>query len=96
MHSSISIMYGIGSVTLCVSYFQIASCRPLVAGAPHRCIALHYQHLPWNIYIFYMVGQNMLRTYEVKRSFPKKIGFNDSFDVTKCLEKFHPYLGTVF
>ena len=32
-----------------------------------------------------MVAENMLRTYDVKEIFSeKKIGFYDSFDVTKC------------
>ena len=29
----------------------------------------------------------MLRTYEVNFVFPKKNGFDDSFDVTKCLRQ---------
>ena len=34
-----------------------------------------------------MVAQNMLRTYDVKNEvFRKKIGFDDSFDGTKCLQ----------
>jgi len=35
-----------------------------------------------------MVTQNMLRTCEVRKIFSeKKIGFDDSFDVTKCLQQ---------
>ena len=35
-----------------------------------------------------MAAQNMLRTYDVKWVFlEKKIVFDDSFDVTKCLQK---------
>ena len=36
-----------------------------------------------------MVAQNMLRMYDVKKVFfrKKKIGFDDSFDVTKCLQQ---------
>ena len=37
----------------------------------------------------WMVTQNMLRAYDVKKVFSeKKIGFEDSFDVTKCLRQF--------
>ena len=33
-----------------------------------------------------IAAQNMLRTFDVK--FPKKIfGFDDSFDITKCLQQ---------
>ena len=34
--------------------------------------------IPW--YLYKSVTQNKLRTHDVKRSFPKKIGFDDSFD----------------
>ena len=35
-----------------------------------------------------MVAQNMLRTYVVKYLFSeKKIGFDDSFDLTQCLQQ---------
>ena len=35
-----------------------------------------------------MVAQFTLRTYDKTRSFSeKKIGFDDSFDVTKCLQQ---------
>ena len=45
-------------------------------------------------YSLLMVTQNMLRTYEVKWvSSAKKIGFDDSFDVTKCFKQIEiPYL----
>ena len=33
-----------------------------------------------------MVAQNKLRTNKVKRSFRKIIGFDDTFDVAKCLQ----------
>ena len=34
------------------------------------------------------IAQNMLRTYDVKYGFSnKKFGFDDSFDVTKCLQQ---------
>ena len=34
-----------------------------------------------------MVAQNMLRTYDVKQVFfEEKLGFDDSLDVTKCLQ----------
>ena len=34
-----------------------------------------------------MVAQNMLRTYDVKKVFSDKIGFDDSFNETKCLQQ---------
>ena len=34
-----------------------------------------------------MVAQTMLVTNKINRSLPKKIGFDDSFDVTKCLQQ---------
>ena len=34
-----------------------------------------------------MVAQNMLRMYEVKYVFPKKIGFGNSFELTKCIQQ---------
>ena len=35
-----------------------------------------------------MVAQNMLRMYDVKKGlFRKKSGFDDSFDVNKCLQQ---------
>ena len=34
-----------------------------------------------------MVVQNMWRTYEKYVFFRKKIGFDDSFDITKCLQR---------
>ena len=35
-----------------------------------------------------MVAHFMLRTYDVNKVFSeKKIGFDDSFDVTKCLQQ---------
>ena len=36
-----------------------------------------------------MVAQNMLRMYDVKKGLfrEKKIGFDDSFDATKCLQQ---------
>ena len=40
------------------------------------------------VLIYKMVAQHILRTYDVKKkSFPKKIGFNDSFDVNKCFQQ---------
>ena len=42
--------------------------------------------LLWHLYE--MVVQNMLRTYDVKGLFrEKKIGFEVSFDVTKCFQQ---------
>ena len=39
-------------------------------------------------YLYKMVTQNMLRTYVVNLSFSReKIGFEDSIDVTKCLQQ---------
>ena len=38
-------------------------------------------------YLYKMVAQNLLRTYDENYVFTeKKIGFDDSFDVTKCLQ----------
>ena len=35
-----------------------------------------------------MVAQNMLRTYDVKTVFSEnKLGFDDSFDVNRCLQQ---------
>ena len=35
-----------------------------------------------------MVAQKMLRMYDVRKVFSeKKVGFDDSFDVTKCLQQ---------
>ena len=34
-----------------------------------------------------MLAQNMLRTYDVKQVLSEKNGFDDSFDVTKCLQR---------
>ena len=42
------------------------------------------QHM--TCYLYKMVVQNMLSTYEKKNLFRKKIGFDNSFDVTKCLQ----------
>ena len=41
-----------------------------------------------------MVAPFTLRTYDVNKVFFLKIGFDDSFDVTKCLQQFemHDYL----
>ena len=39
---------------------------------------------PWCLYS--MVAQNMLRTHDIEQVIPKNIGFEDSFDVTKCLQ----------
>ena len=41
---------------------------------------------PW--FLYQMVAHFMLRTGdEIKVFFRKKIGFDDSFDVTKCLKQ---------
>ena len=41
---------------------------------------------PWFLYT--MVAHFRLRAYDVKKFFfRKKIGFNDSFDVTKCVKQ---------
>ena len=37
-------------------------------------------YFPW--YLYQTVAQNMMRTYDAKKSFPKKNGSDDSFDVT--------------
>ena len=34
-----------------------------------------------------MVAHFTLRTYDVNKVFKKKPGFDDSFDVTKCLQQ---------
>ena len=40
------------------------------------------------MYLYKKVAKNMLRTYGVKKAFSeKKIGMDDSFDVTKCLQQ---------
>ena len=39
-------------------------------------------------YLYKMVAQNMLRTYVENRIFSENnFGFDDSFDVTKCLQQ---------
>ena len=48
---------------------------------------------PWVLYK--MVAQNLLRAYEVETGLfrEKKIEFDDSFDVTKCIQQIEvPYL----
>ena len=38
--------------------------------------------------LYEMVPENMLRVYDVKKGlFRKKIGFDGSFDVAKCLQQ---------
>ena len=47
----------------------------------------------------HMVAQKMLRTNDVLQVFSEeKLGFDDSFDVTKCLSQkiFIPYVRTLF
>ena len=44
------------------------------------------QYCSW--FLYQMVAQIMLRTFDVKNGiFRKNIEFNDSFDVTKCLQQ---------
>ena len=38
-------------------------------------------------YLYKMVAQNMLRTYDVKQVILANVGFDNSFDVTKCLQQ---------
>ena len=40
-------------------------------------------------YLYEMVAQNMLRTFDVEYDFfrEKKIGFDNSFDVTRCIQQ---------
>ena len=56
----------------------------VVCESWYLCIYMIYVYL-WDT-LYKMLAQNMLRTYDINKVFfEKKIEFDDSVDVTKCL-----------
>ena len=61
---------------------RVDSHNPSESGGQTGIVAIEAWFLYW------MVAHFTLRTYDVNKAFfPKKIGFDDSFDVTKCLQQ---------